>query len=449
MSNTGILEKPIQQAGSTAGGGKPPLWASVTRTTLWTSIALVSAVLLTEAVFAVAHIGEEEFVDIQPTVGFWRMPQKLVTWRSEGYAQDVTNKDGMRDSSLALEKPPGVVRIAAVGDSMVEGYQVSSDQTFVKQLANRLTADGIKSEGLNFGMSGFSTTQALYLFKEKIQKYHPDVLILAYHIGDNEKNNYVPSSGAFMPRPYVSLKDGILQTDWRGYDLWWQGPMHANYDSNRWLRANSRIWGAWSKTDLQLSEIKWYSNFKKLFEPKYKSTSSVPERFTSTASDFGLPDQKLDVSFTAMPEAHWLNMPMPENLPKKEAAELAKQRDIVAGWHAIMLGTNQRFATTSAILDVLNRACRQANCKLVVAGLPAPSNSMLFKRELMMIDKLAKQSGFTFVNVNAEFPQLAAMQKSDYYYNVHFTPRGHALVTDIIAKRLKADGLLMQLRTSP
>jgi hypothetical protein len=450
MSNSSAtLVKPQQTGTGITSGARPPLWAKSIRTAFWTAVGIVGALALTEGLFAIAHIGEEEFVDIHPNIGFWHMPNKMVTWRSEGFSQSTTSNDGLRDINFPIPKPAGVKRIAVTGDSMVEGYQVGTDQTFVKVLADRLSKDGIKTEGMNFGMSGFSTVQALYLFKEKIQKYHPDIMILAYHVGDNEKNAYAASTGGFMPRPHALLKDGKLQTDWRGYDIWWNGQMHKEYDSTRWLRANSRIWGVLTKLELQMADIKWYTNLKKKLAAKPAKQETTPERFTSTTADFGLPDTTFDTSYAKLPEPHWLYLPMSDKLNKAQAKEVAADRDISAGWRSIVRNNSERFAMTGSVIDTLNRACKQANCKLVVAALPAPSNSLLYKREMLMMENLAKQAQFTFVDLNAEFPKIAPMQQNDYYFNVHFTPRGHELVTDLLQNHFKSAGLVDYLRTGP
>jgi hypothetical protein len=447
--SSATLAKPTQAPAGITRGARPPFWASCIRNAFWAAIGIVGAIALTEGLFAVGHIGEEEFVDAHPTIGFWHLPNKTVTWRSEGYSQSTTNNDGLRDINFPLEKPGGVRRIAVTGDSMVEGYQVQPEQTFVKVLASRLSKDGINTEGMNFGMSGFSTVQSVYVFNEKIKKYHPDVMILAYHVGDNEKNVWTPAPGGFMPRPCAKLQDGKLQTDWTGYDLWWNGAMHKQYDATRWLRANSRIWGVWTALDLQLTDIKWYANFKKAMAAKALPSLESAGRFTSTANDFGLPDIKLDTSYAALPKAHWLYLPIATNLNKQQAKEVAADRDIAGGWRNICRNGSDRFAMTGALIETLNRACNQSNCKLVVAALPAPSNSLLYKRELLMMRKLAKQANFTFVDLNAEFPQIAPMQKNDYYYNVHFTPRGHELVTDLLQKHFQSEGLVDYLRTRP
>jgi hypothetical protein len=444
-NNTATIVRPQTSPTTAAQQQRSPKWAKALRTALWTPLAVLAVIGITEGIFALAHIGEEEFVDVHPNVGFWHLPNKQITWRSEGYSQSTTSSDGLRDVDFPVQKPAGVKRIAVTGDSMVEGYQVSNDQTFVKLLADRLKKDGVQAEGMNFGMSGFSTVQALYLFKEKMARYQPDVLVLAYHVGDNEKNQYAPATGGFMPRPHALLENGVLKTDWQGYDIWWNGSMHQQYDAYRWLRANSRLWGLLTKVDLQLADAKWYSTIKKMFERPTKDATPAP-RFTSTAADFGVAETKIDTSYAYLPEGKWLYLPISKDLTPQQAKEVAANREISAGWRAIMRNGNDRFAMTGAVIDMLNRACQKNNCKLVVAGLPAPNNSLLYKRELHMMRKLAAQSGFTFVDLNAEFPQIAPMQVNDLYYNVHFTPRGHELVTDILYKHFQQDGLVNALK---
>lgn len=443
MTNAGatITKRPLT-APETKRESKPPLWAKTLRLAIWAPIAILTSLAITEGLFALAHIGEEEFVDVHKTIGFWHMPHKLVTWRSEGYSQSTTSGDGLRDIDYPTAKPSGVKRIAVMGDSMTEGYQVENDRTYGKVLQSKLsTQDKLPTEVLNFGMSGMSTAQALYLYKEKIAKYHPDVVILAYHIGDNEKNIYAPGADDFMPRPYCFLDDAhVLKTDWHGYDLWMNGKRHKNYDETYWLRANSRLWSVLTKCDLQLSEKAWYAKSKKGLLALFKRQGERwegPHRITSTDEEFRLPATASDTSYAAIGALNFTYYPVPANLPKKQAAELSKNREITAGWHAILLNSKQRFGVTGSIIHTLNRACAKDNCKLIVAALPAPNNSMLYFRELRMMSQLAHQSGFTFVDVNAAFPSLAPMQPSDLYYNVHFTPKGHEVVADTIYPSLR------------
>ena len=68
-----------------------------------------------------------------------------VRWRRWSICED--HSLGYRDVEHTREKPPGVFRIAVLGDSMTEARQVSIADTFCKQLEKRL------SGGRNSGIS--------------------------------------------------------------------------------------------------------------------------------------------------------------------------------------------------------------------------------------------------------------------------------------------------------
>ena len=56
------------------------------------------------------------------------------------------NAAGFRGPQRSREKPPGVLRIATLGDSSTFGYGVPYADTFSAQLETRLNAAGIKAE---------------------------------------------------------------------------------------------------------------------------------------------------------------------------------------------------------------------------------------------------------------------------------------------------------------
>lgn len=433
------------------------LWARLLRNGLWIALTIAVILCATELLFAAAHIGEEELVDIVPVVGFWHRPNRFITWRSEGYSQSRTNADGLRDVNFTVEKPAGVRRIAILGDSMTEAYQVDPKDTFVKQLENKLNKPGEpKVQVMNFGMSCLSTTQALYLFKERIARYHPDVCVLAYHVGDNEKNLYAPGADSFMPRPYSSIgSDGQLQTDWHCYDTWMSGNSRKSYYSTEWLRCNSRLWGVLTKVDLQLSSNAVYAQIKSALmaimpsgpDIRPPAGTKLADRITLTTADVNVAPFKPNLEYAKLPPVHEVPFVMPTNLSKKQAAQVLAARGVGSAWRANLTNSAQRFTVTASLIETLNKACARQNCKLLVAALPAPNNSMLYFRELHLMKKVAARAGFAFVDVNASFPSIAPMQESNLYYNIHFTPKGHALVADTLLKTLQQTELLKSTDT--
>jgi len=96
-----------------------------------------------------------------------------------------SNSRGLRGArEHAYEKPPGVVRILAFGDSFTFGEDVSDDEAWPHQLERQLPG----SEVLNFGIHGYGHDQMLLYLLEEGVKYHPDVVILGFLSDDMERN---------------------------------------------------------------------------------------------------------------------------------------------------------------------------------------------------------------------------------------------------------------------
>jgi hypothetical protein len=178
------------------------------------------------------------------------------------------------------------------------------------------------------------------------------------------------------------------------------------------------------------------STLASLAESKHKSASEVP-RITDTAEELGLPAVKFDPSPVALPSFVSHVEPLPPGLSGKRLKQAIEDRNVAVSWHAILHASNQRFHVTGALLETFAQLCAKEQCKLAVAALPAPNNSMLYFRELDAIKKLAPRAGYSYIDVHGGFPSIAPMEVSDLYYNVHFTPKGHARVADVLYKELQ------------
>lgn len=99
------------------------------------------------------------------------------------------NGQGLRaDREHAREKPPGVRRIVALGDSFTIGYEVALEDCFASVLERELARRGLAAEVLNAGVSGFGSAEAcLYLERELIH-YQPDLVLLSFHDNDLADN---------------------------------------------------------------------------------------------------------------------------------------------------------------------------------------------------------------------------------------------------------------------
>jgi hypothetical protein len=143
------------------------------------------------------------------------IPHAEGRWTQEGGAFVRMNAAGFRDRERKLEKPPGRLRIAVLGDSYVEARQVELEDTFASVAERTLGAcpalAGATPELLNFGFEGYGTAQELLLLRRQVFAYAPDWVVLAFFVGNDLKNN----SKALQQggRPYFVYQDGALVLD--------------------------------------------------------------------------------------------------------------------------------------------------------------------------------------------------------------------------------------------
>jgi lysophospholipase L1-like esterase len=91
------------------------------------------------------------------------------------------NGAGFRDVEHAVAKPPGVERIAVVGDSVSEGYGVPFHDVFADDVQRRL---GSSIEVLNIAMSGLNSPQEVHLLETDGLRYQPDLVVLNFVLND-------------------------------------------------------------------------------------------------------------------------------------------------------------------------------------------------------------------------------------------------------------------------
>ncbi|WP_462321012.1 SGNH/GDSL hydrolase family protein, partial [Halochromatium sp.] len=210
---------------------------------------------------------------VDPVLG-WRPPPQSQGWqRFEGEALISTNALGFRDQDHPQAKPEDVLRIAVLGDSFTEAVQVPLDQTWWRLMGESLnkgfcasdstiplTVTGADAEPmptaraepeaelgqpavdvLNFAVSGYSTAQSLLAWRHIAQAFSPDIVVLAFFIGNDLNENSRPLDNEPL-RPYLIAEETGLTWDDRFL-------FSADYRSARsvsgrlwqWLREHSRI----------------------------------------------------------------------------------------------------------------------------------------------------------------------------------------------------------------
>ena len=93
---------------------------------------------------------------------------------------------GLRDEEMPLAKPPGTVRIAAIGDSLTHGSGGPRENSYPEQLEDLLEAraTGTRFEVLNFGVPGYDIGQVVERLRVRALPFQPDVLLYGYALND-------------------------------------------------------------------------------------------------------------------------------------------------------------------------------------------------------------------------------------------------------------------------
>lgn len=100
-----------------------------------------------------------------------------------------TNGLGFRDRDHERVKPPGVHRIAVLGDSVAEGLGVEEDQRFSARLEALLNAPGARPhEVMNFAIAGSATVDELEILKRDVLAFCPDEVLVQVCANDVAEN---------------------------------------------------------------------------------------------------------------------------------------------------------------------------------------------------------------------------------------------------------------------
>ena len=107
-----------------------------------------------------------------------------------------SNSQGFRGRrEYAPEKPPGVTRIVALGDSFMFGEEVSDEETLTSRLAERAPA----IEAMNLGVHGYGHDQMLLYLRDVGLAYRPDVVLLGF-VGEDMHRNLLSFRDFAKPR---------------------------------------------------------------------------------------------------------------------------------------------------------------------------------------------------------------------------------------------------------
>ncbi len=163
--------------------------------------------LLLEAYLRLAEVEAVSVTDFDPEVGRVVVPNRDFVYYNENFTVGSYNQYGYLGPGYPLQYPAGTLRIALLGDSYVEGFQVQPRHHFRTLLERQLqeTLAPEKVEVLNFGRSGFDLANSRAYDSLFVAKFHPDFTLYFLAVSDLEQSKDDPLL------PYWYLEGGQLK----------------------------------------------------------------------------------------------------------------------------------------------------------------------------------------------------------------------------------------------
>jgi lysophospholipase L1-like esterase len=181
------------------------------------TVTALATLLVCELLLRALGVSYAVYVWTDPVTGVSHIPGAKSRTRTEGGSWIEINSDGMRGPDASLVAAPGTYRIALLGDSFIEAFEVPYRHTMGEVLERRLSAlRGTPVEVLNFGVGGYGTTQELLTLRHKVWKYAPDLVLLAVTTGNDISDNYRPlKRGEYVPYFVYQGDSLVLDTTFR------------------------------------------------------------------------------------------------------------------------------------------------------------------------------------------------------------------------------------------
>jgi hypothetical protein len=175
--------------------------------------AVVAGLVVCELLLRLLGVNYPVYVWTHPVRGVAHIPGAKSVKQYAGHSWIEINSDGWRGPEVALEHPPGTFRIALLGDSYIEAFEVPFEKTVGELVERRLSAlRGTPVEVLNFAEGGYGTSQQLLTLQHEVWKYSPDLVLLAVTTGNDISDNYRPLKRTDYV-PYHVFRGGKLALD--------------------------------------------------------------------------------------------------------------------------------------------------------------------------------------------------------------------------------------------
>ena len=320
-----------------------------------------------------------------------------------------TNARGNPDIERSQEKPAGVYRIAMIGDSMLEGAQVTAKERFSSLLEKRLNpnedeSSALRVEVLNFGTSGYGPAQEMLYYENYVRQFDPDAVVVVLLPGNDVRNSSYALEVERCGRPYIQP---FFELDTAG--------------------------------ELRLRDRQYYQNavarHEKLLE---RSSKNWIRRLALYRLASGLRAYFRNSDGSAARESTIRQLRTDLELFDSEAqANSAEWQDawgtlaaIVKRFHSVVVDDGAKFhvVVANGVWEVNAESRARA---FQIAGLEEDERYR-WEMPSEMTDGILRDIGLSYTNL---LPTVAARAREadlNFPYDGHYTPEGHRAVADVL-----------------
>lgn len=423
-------------------------------------LLILLALLLPEKVFEYAQLGEQECFAPDLITGLIHLKKKTITWKIEGYSRGSTNSLGFLDYEHELAKPPGVFRIAMVGDSLTESLQVPQQSRFSNLLEHRLNESGTaKFEVFNFGVGASGTGQQLLNYLRYAEPFSPDLTILFFDCNDQFKN---VRDTIFLPwRPHVvfGVEGDRLTAKWGDFDSWTHSCTAIPIICFESQRRTSHVWGILLQAIHRFVEqpistnacnyfhhpmllkpiqdfLVWLLPVERFGAPEFRQSQAAIQVIRSdfcSKFDIVCADKK-DAPLKRFNLKDFQSYPSSQN--ESEAVKRNKPNQLEEE-------TREAWNVTIAILNRLSAECRRKGSKLVIVGMPSPKEAEEeIVHQFNQLKSLDDGRHTYVVNLTQSFNEAVKARNIAPRIRYHFSVAGHQLIADLLLDCFRQKRLL-------
>ena len=158
-----------------------------------------------------SYLSPYEPVNIQKGHIYSHKENSTLTYKTNEFSYiHKMNKDGFRCTDFDTSKGKNEIRIAAIGDSYTEGVGAPQDSTWPGLLEEKLnkTDNGFKYSVINAGIIGSDPIFGFVLLRDKLLKYHPDIVIYTINLSDYLDLRTRGGMERFKPDGIIEYKKG-------------------------------------------------------------------------------------------------------------------------------------------------------------------------------------------------------------------------------------------------